>query len=381
MTAAVKQTAENALQASQVTHSSADLAKSGVSVMENAIIAMEQINKSSQKINDIITLIDSIAFQTNLLALNAAVEAARAGEHGRGFAVVAGEVRTLAQKSADAAKDIRQLIEDTVKKVSEGTVHVKGSGESLNAIVESINNVNQIIEEIANSSAEQSEGVNLVNDAISQIDSAVQQNAALVEETAATAEELGTMSQMMTKNIAHFKVDSSRTSLDIASTATGFDFAQTRRSHRQWRVKVRAYINDIDVDFDRNTAKDGTLCALGQWIYGQGKEYQSLSSYQALERAHAELHQFIGRILELKDIGDIETANIEMSKLEAESSQVIELIRQLEREISSGFTAKSTEKAQLIKPSETEDSSDRLQKTLTQNVKPTSPNNDEWADF
>lgn len=207
MTSAVKQNADNAQQAATLTHTTATQAQAGVKVMHNAIESMEQINTSSQKINDIIGLIDSIAFQTNLLALNAAVEAARAGEHGRGFAVVAGEVRNLAGKSSDAAKDIRILIEDTVKKVSEGTLHVKGSGTALNEIVESIGKVNQIIEEIASSSNEQSIGVSQVNQAITEIDGAVQQNAALVEETAATSEELGKMSEKMSQNIAQFKLD------------------------------------------------------------------------------------------------------------------------------------------------------------------------------
>lgn len=206
MTATVKQNADNSQRAAKVTQDSAGLAQKGVSVMDNAITAMEKISESSAKINDIIELIDSIAFQTNLLALNAAVEAARAGEHGRGFAVVAGEVRTLAQKSADAAKDIRDLIEHTVNQVSEGSKHVKGSGNSLNEIVDSIKSVNQIIEEIASSSREQSEGIIQVNSAIAQIDNAVQQNAALVEQTAATAEQLGSMSQNMADNVAQFKL-------------------------------------------------------------------------------------------------------------------------------------------------------------------------------
>ncbi len=389
MTAAVKQNAENAQQASEVTHTSADLAKSGVQVMDNAINAinaMEQINESSQKINDIISLIDSIAFQTNLLALNAAVEAARAGEHGRGFAVVAGEVRTLAQKSADAAKDIRQLIEDTVKKVSEGTAHVKGSGDSLNGIVESINNVNLIIEEIANSSAEQSEGVGLVNQAITQIDSAVQQNAALVEETAATAEELGNMSESMSNNIQQFKVNADALSLTTALQSGNFDFAQARRGHRQWRVKVRAYINEVDIQFDRNTASDGSACALGKWIYGQGKAFQSMPSYQALERAHNELHSFIGKILELKDIGDIETANLEMAKLEGRSNDVIDLINAMERNLANGGGTVSSHSAPVArimakpipKASSNAASSNNLKtKTLTQ----TANSNDEWSEF
>jgi len=336
MTSAVRQNADNALQASDVTQKTANQANDGVNVMHSAISSMEQINESSQKINDIIGLIDSIAFQTNLLALNAAVEAARAGDHGRGFAVVASEVRNLAGKSSDAAKDIRVLIEDTVKKVTEGTHHVRGSGEMLNEIVSSIGNVNQIIEEIASSSREQSEGVTLVNNAITSIDTAVQQNAAMVEESAATAEELGDMAHSMNQNISQFKLDSSALGLDVSLKTGNFDFASARRAHRQWRVKVRAYVNDVDIKFDRNSADDGTKCALGKWIYGAGKQYQSLPTYQSLEQGHNELHSFIGKILALKDVDDIELANLEMSKLEDFSNKVINLITNLEKDIANG---------------------------------------------
>lgn len=205
MTSTVTQNAENAKQAANNTQQVEALAKSGVQVMNNAIQSMEQINESSQKINDIIGLIDSIAFQTNLLALNAAVEAARAGEHGRGFAVVAGEVRNLAQKSSEASKEIRQLIEDTVQKISEGSQHVRGSGDALNTIFDSVTNVHELINEIAASSLEQSEGINQVNQAISQIDTSVQQNAALVEETTAASEELSVMSKQMITQVKAFK--------------------------------------------------------------------------------------------------------------------------------------------------------------------------------
>ncbi|VAW49089.1 Methyl-accepting chemotaxis protein I (serine chemoreceptor protein), partial [hydrothermal vent metagenome] len=296
-----------------------------------AIDAMEQINTSSQKINDIIGLIDSIAFQTNLLALNAAVEAARAGEHGRGFAVVAGEVRNLAGKSAEAAKEIRGLIEDTVKKVSEGTVHVKGSGDVLNEIVESISNVNQIIEEIAASSNEQSEGVSLVNSSITNIDTAVQQNAALVEETAATSEELGQISKLMQQNVAKFAINESN-NINLQQSG-GFDFEGARRGHKQWRVKARAYVNDIEIDFDPITAKDPTLCALGQWINSEGQQFSNSVTFQKLIQIHNELHTQIGVIVDLKHEHKIEEANQAIEKLIEQSNDVIELITRLEKEV------------------------------------------------
>lgn len=375
MTATVKHNADNARQAESATETATSQAESGVKVMDNAITSMEQIHKSSQKINDIIGLIDSIAFQTNLLALNAAVEAARAGEHGRGFAVVASEVRNLAGKSAEAAKEIRVLIEDTVKKVSEGTNHVKGSGQALNDIAGTIKNVNRIIEEIARSSNEQAEGVSQVNQAITAIDTAVQQNAALVEESTATAEGLGEMAGLMNQNVSQFIVNENAIHLGTALKTGNFDFATARRSHRQWRVKVRAYINDIDIKFDRASAADGAFCALGKWLYGHGSEYAHLTSFQALEKGHAELHAFIGKVLTLKDIGDFEQANLEMNQLEAHSTQVISLIDALENDLAKGAIQKSS------KPNSPTKIAPKPTQTATIKKPATAKNPEEWDDF
>ena len=191
LTSTVKQSADNAGQANQLADAARTQAEQGGQVVDQAITAMSAINASSRKIADIIGVIDEIAFQTNLLALNAAVEAARAGEQGRGFAVVAGEVRKLAQRSADAAKEIKGLITDSVSKVEDGGRLVGRSGQTLKEIVTSVKKVSDIVAEIAAAAREQASGIEQVNKAILQMDQVTQQNAALVEETAAASHAMG----------------------------------------------------------------------------------------------------------------------------------------------------------------------------------------------
>ena len=190
ITATVRQSADNANQASQLAVSSKDSAVQGQEVVSKAITAMAEINASSAKISDIISTIDEIAFQTNLLAVNAAVEAARAGDEGRGFAVVASEVRSLAQRSAVAAKEIKVLIQDSLHKVNAGTELVNRSGETLHGIVGSVKRVTDIVGEIAAAAGEQSTGVEQVNTAMTQMDQVTQSNSAQTEELSATAESL-----------------------------------------------------------------------------------------------------------------------------------------------------------------------------------------------
>jgi methyl-accepting chemotaxis protein len=188
LTSTVKQNADNATQANKLAQSASDVANRGGAVVSQVVDTMGSINDSSKKIADIISVIDGIAFQTNILALNAAVEAARAGEQGRGFAVVAAEVRTLAQRSAAAAKEIKELINDSVEKVDAGTKLVDQAGETMHEIVESIQRVTDIMSEITAASQEQTSGIDQINQAVTQMDQVTQQNAALVEEAAAAAE-------------------------------------------------------------------------------------------------------------------------------------------------------------------------------------------------
>ncbi len=186
----VRQNADNASQANQLARSSSEIAIQGGEVVGHVVDTMDQINTSARKIVDIISVIDGIAFQTNILALNAAVEAARAGEQGRGFAVVASEVRNLAQRSAAAAKEIKQLIDHSVETTEAGTAQVARAGKTMSDVVNSVKRVSDIIGEIAAASREQSSGIEQVNEAVTQMDEVTQQNAALVEEAAAAARQL-----------------------------------------------------------------------------------------------------------------------------------------------------------------------------------------------
>jgi methyl-accepting chemotaxis protein len=205
MTSTVQQNAENAARCNQLANDARQQAEKGGSVVSGAVTAMAEINDSSMKIAQIITVVDEIAFQTNLLALNAAVEAARAGEQGRGFAVVATEVRNLAQRSAQAAKEIKTLINDSVEKVTAGSRLVNESGAVLGRIVEAIKRVTLVVSEIASASREQSEGIRQVNLAINQMDQITQQNAALVEEAASAAKSLEDQAEAMKGKVSFFR--------------------------------------------------------------------------------------------------------------------------------------------------------------------------------
>jgi methyl-accepting chemotaxis protein len=202
----VKQSAESAGQANRLAATASDTASRGGRVVSEVVSTMEAISDSSRKIADIIGVIDGIAFQTNILALNAAVEAARAGEQGRGFAVVAGEVRTLAQRSAQAAKEIKQLITDSVSKVESGTELVSNAGQTMAEIVDSVQRVSSIIAEISVATNEQSTGIGQVNQAVTQLDEVTQQNAALVEQSSAAADFLKEQSFKLAEVVGRFRL-------------------------------------------------------------------------------------------------------------------------------------------------------------------------------
>ena len=206
LTSTVKQNSDNARQANQLAMAASNIAAEGGAVVGNVVATMEAINQSSRQIVDIIAVIDGIAFQTNILALNAAVEAARAGEQGRGFAVVASEVRSLAQRSAQAAKEIKELIDSSVAKVEDGGALVEKAGQTMVEIVNSVNSVSSIVNEIATASAEQTSGIEEIGRAITHMDGTTQQNSALVEQAAAAAQSLQDQANRLATIVGGFKL-------------------------------------------------------------------------------------------------------------------------------------------------------------------------------
>jgi methyl-accepting chemotaxis protein len=221
LTATVRQSADAARQANQLAGSAAQVAAKGGEVVHPVVATMDAINQSSKKIADIIGVIDGIAFQTNILALNAAVEAARAGEQGRGFAVVASEVRQLAQRSAGAAKEIKELISTSVDKVEAGSQLVQAAGHTMQDIVASVQRVTDVVAEISAAAAEQSEGIAQVNTSVNHLDQMTQQNAALVEQSTAAAESLRDQAHRLIDVVGVFKVGGAQpVSARSAPTAT-----------------------------------------------------------------------------------------------------------------------------------------------------------------
>jgi methyl-accepting chemotaxis protein len=220
MTSTVKHNADTASQASQLASAASEVAERGGTVVAQVVSRMGEISASSRKIEEIITVIDGIAFQTNILALNAAVEAARAGEQGRGFAVVAGEVRSLAQRSAQAAREIKGLIADSVAKVESGSSLVNEAGQTMSEIVAQVKRVTDLIGEITSATLEQSSGIGQVNQAVTHLDQMTQQNAALVEQSAAAAQSLKDQADRLATAVAIFKLSQAEAKAVIAAART-----------------------------------------------------------------------------------------------------------------------------------------------------------------
>ena len=298
ISATVKNGADHANEASQVAHGNEAVATEGGLVMREVVQTMESIRQSSAKINEIIGTIDGIAFQTNILALNAAVEAARAGEQGRGFAVVASEVRTLAQRAATAAREIKTLIGQSVEQVQAGTAVVNQAGAKMDTIVEASRRVSGLLGEIADGSREQSQGVAQIGQAVNELDQMTQQNAALVEQTAAAAAAMKDQASALAHEVDRFRLPQGfeTPEASVHEPAIDFDFDKAIEAHRQWKVRLRKAIADR-AQLDADTICRDDRCPLGQWLHGAGgQRWGGQPGFIALLDKHAEFHDVAGSV-------------------------------------------------------------------------------------
>jgi len=365
LSATVKQNADNARQANKLAMNASSVATKGGEVFGQVVSTMREINESSRKISDIIGVIDGIAFQTNILALNAAVEAARAGEQGRGFAVVASEVRALAGRSADAAKEIKSLINTSVEKVGQGTALVDQAGSTMSEIVGSIRRVTDIMGEISAASNEQALGVAQVGEAVTQMDQTTQQNAALVEEMAAAASSLRSQAGELVETVSVFKLDAgdigtaksarplaarasaplsmSRKSIHSLPAPTlahavtpgaGINLDNAIKAHADWRSKLRnAAAKHEHLDADAISRDD--CCEMGKWLHGNGgKQFGSKPTFISLIAGHKAFHLEAGKVARrANQDGGIDMLLESGSPFSEASNEVTRLIVQIKREL------------------------------------------------
>ncbi len=306
----VKTTSDHTDEASRVARHNAEVAAEGGRVMQDVVTTMDNMRASSAKIGEIIGTIDGIAFQTNILALNAAVEAARAGEQGRGFAVVAGEVRTLAQRSATAAREIKALIGSSVEQVEAGTGVVRKAGATMQDIVASSQRVNQLLGEIATGAREQSQGIGQIGQAVQELDRMTQQNAALVEQTAAAAGAMKDQAQTLSDEVARFRMPAGSGAIEVATgpSIDDFDFDAAIEAHRNWKVKLRTAIAER-TRLDADTICRDDQCPLGKWIHGPGgAKWGARPLFGDLLRKHAEFHQVAGGVARRINAGHFDDA-------------------------------------------------------------------------
>ncbi|MDD2863196.1 MAG: methyl-accepting chemotaxis protein [Methylococcales bacterium] len=337
LTSTVQANSDNAKHANEMALSSSDIARKGVDVVNQVVSTMEDINESSRKIVDIITVIDGIAFQTNILALNAAVEAARAGEQGRGFAVVASEVRNLAQRAASAAGEIKGLISDSVDKVEDGTNLVARAGKTMEEIVNSIQGVTATITQITSASYEQTAGIQQVNFAIGEMDDVTQQNAALVEQAAAAAESLEDQARHLSITLNNFKIDDVQPTKSVAPAAKTYqpssapvktvtkqavapvqeaiepidiDLDGALKKHADWKVKLRTAIANRET-LDAETISKDNCCDFGKWLHSEDTHphIAHLQSYHDCVERHADFHQVAGTIAHIINAKKYEDAD------------------------------------------------------------------------
>ena len=337
----VKRNTDNVQHAHGLAQGVHDRVEEGNSVMQQALTAMQLIGESGSKIGEIVSLIDSIAFQTNLLALNAAVEAARAGEHGRGFAVVASEVRSLAQKSAEAAKGIKTLIDASVNQIAHGTQLVQKTSVALTDVRHSVDEMSAVVSQIAEASSEQEKGIGEVNKSILVMDRVAQQSAALVEQTAASATHVADQMHGLDAIVRQFSL--SQEGQSIARTGRTL-LSDMKQAHLNWLIQLGNVIQGIEKINDLDNVANHHVCGLGRWRNTEGKYLDHLPEMKALDSLHEVFHKTIAQALALANRGDIVAANALMPRIDVLSLEVVHQIELIER-------AMSTHDAFVVQPS------------------------------
>jgi len=299
VSATVKHSAASTDEAARMARSNASAAEEGGRVMVEVVQTMEQIRGSSARIGEIIGTIDGIAFQTNILALNAAVEAARAGEQGRGFAVVASEVRSLAQRSAAAAREIKTLIGGSVELVEAGTAVVRRAGTQIDAIVQASRHMDELLGTVATGASEQSAGIGQIGQSVQELDQMTQQNAALVEQTAAASAAMQDQAQALAREVQRFRMPEGAAVAAVAAhDSEGFDFDKAIEAHRAWKVKLRGAIAERQ-QLDAATICRDDQCPLGRWLHGDGsRRWSTQPGFVALLDRHADFHRAAGSVAE-----------------------------------------------------------------------------------
>lgn len=301
--------------------------------MGESVEAMESIRQTSEKISDIIGMIDSIAFQTNLLALNAAVEAARAGEHGRGFAVVAGEVRTLAGKSAEAANEIKALIEEAVHKVQDGAQRVQDTQVVFEEVNQGVSKIGDTLSEVIMSIQDQQQSVTQVASAISQLDDNIQNNAALVEETSASAESLSDQARLLSDEVSKFKLDA-KIAEEVSQhypPVHGVRMTDVRQKMRIWMTTTQSYLCGMDVPFNAETSLDPSKCGVGTALSQLIQADPSIEQLPIMKKVmseHIKQHNMVKVVLECRDVKKLPD---EFSTLELQDQMLDEFIGCTER--------------------------------------------------
>jgi aerotaxis receptor len=319
-----QQTAQRAREGVQLAAQAQAVVQQGHETVREVVQTMQGITASSQRITEIIQVIEGVAFQTNILALNAAVEAARAGEAGRGFAVVAGEVRALAQRTGEAAKEIRHLISESAERVQQGDAAAQSAAANMDSVMAAVARVSEVLVEIDRAATEQSHGVGQVTEAVAQLDSITQQNAAMVEQLAAAARSLDEQVETVYNTIRVYRLTERDRSLakdDAVALRKQVQAAQQAledgeldvdaaiKAHQQWRVKLRNAILKNEV-LDVATIRRDDCCAVGKWIYGPGgQRWGQHPVFSSLLQAHREFHQEAGKVAELVNSGRHDEAN------------------------------------------------------------------------